>query len=149
MGDEDCLAAVTQLLAFSRRHGETINGTLARYEVVRQRAARDGHFVMSWEGCALQLLRACNVSSQHMIQFLQPFNGRLPLEVAEFATINAHMRRIGHILEHSPDNLGQLLHGDRQAGPSEYYSDTTRGYLQTVAESANGGGFLWADALAP
>ena len=29
------------------------------------------------------------------------------------------MRRIGHILEHSPNNLGQLLHGNRQAGPGE------------------------------
>ena len=63
LDDEHRLAAMTQLLAFARRHGETINGTLARYEVVRQRAAREGHFVMCWEGCALHLLRACNASS--------------------------------------------------------------------------------------
>ena len=39
LDDEHRLAAMTQLLAFSRRHGESINGMLARYEVVRQRAA--------------------------------------------------------------------------------------------------------------
>jgi hypothetical protein len=71
--DEHRLAAMTQLLAFSRRQGESINGTFARYEVVRQRAAREGHFGMSWEGCSLQILRARNVSSQQMIQIRQPF----------------------------------------------------------------------------
>ena len=134
LDDEHCLAAMTQLLAFSRRHGESIKGTLARYEVVRQRAAREGHFVMSWEGCALQILRACNVSSQHMIQFLQPFQGRLPQDEAEFAVLSSHMRRIGHILEHSPNNLGQLLHGNRPATAGEYYSDTAQGYLRTATE---------------
>ena len=47
---EHRLAAMTQLLEFSRRQGDTINGALARYEVVRQRAAREGHVVLSWEG---------------------------------------------------------------------------------------------------
>ena len=115
LGDEHRLAAMTQLLAFSRRQGETINGGLARYEVVCRRAAREGHFVMSWAGCALQLLRARNMSSQQMIQFLQPFQGRLPQGEAAFHVVSAHMRRIGHILEHAPNNLGQLLHGNQQA----------------------------------
>ena len=44
LDDEHRLAAMTQLLVASHRQGQTINGTLARYEVVRQRAAREGHF---------------------------------------------------------------------------------------------------------
>ena len=60
---------------------------------------------MSWDGCAFQLLRACNVSSQHMIQCLQPLQGRFPQDEAEFTLLIAHMRRIGQILEHSPNNL--------------------------------------------
>ncbi len=118
---------MTQLLAFSRRHGETVNGTWARYEIVRQRAAREGHFVMRWEGCAFQLLRAC----KQMIQFLQPFQGRLPQDEAEFALLSSHMRRIGHLLEHSPNNIGQLLHANREAATGEYYSANIRGYLET------------------
>eukprot|EP00969_Alexandrium_andersonii_P153764 6798911-Alexandrium_andersonii.AAC.1 len=55
-----------------------------------------------------------------MIQFLQPFQGRLPTTEAEFQIMTSHMRRIGHILEHSPNNLGQLLRGSRQARPGEY-----------------------------
>ena len=50
LDDEHQLAAMTQRLAFSRRQGGTINGALPRYEVVRQRAAREGNFGMSWEG---------------------------------------------------------------------------------------------------
>eukprot|EP00969_Alexandrium_andersonii_P043488 1906752-Alexandrium_andersonii.AAC.1 len=57
-----------------------------------------------------------------MIQFLQPFQGRLPTTEQEFITLQSHMRRIGHILEHSPNNLGQLLRGNRQARTGEYYA---------------------------
>ena len=40
--DEGRLAAAAHLLVFQRWQGETINGTLARYALVRQRAAREG-----------------------------------------------------------------------------------------------------------
>jgi DNA topoisomerase-1 len=45
---------------------------LASYGHVRDLPSKDGSvqpdddFAMSWEGCALQLLRDCIVSSQHM-----------------------------------------------------------------------------------
>ena len=103
---------------------------------------------MSWDGCTLQLLRACNVSSQHMTQFLQPFQGRLPQDEAEFTWLSAHMHRSGHILEHSPNNIGQLLHGNQQARLGEYYADTMLGYLRATEETPAGGTFLWADAPA-
>ena len=51
--EESRLSAMTEMLAFARKPGETINGLLARYEVVRQRAAVEGQFVMSTEGCSL------------------------------------------------------------------------------------------------
>ena len=69
LDDESRLAAMTQLLAFQRLHGENINAVLSRYDMVRRRARHEGNFVMSWEGCSLQLLRALNVNSQQMIQF--------------------------------------------------------------------------------
>ena len=48
--EESRLTAMTEMLAFRRRHGQSINALLARYEVVRQRAAVEGQFVMSIEG---------------------------------------------------------------------------------------------------
>ncbi len=56
------------------------------------------------------------------------------------------MQRIGHILEHSPNNMGQLLHGNRQATSGEYYTDNVRGYLQTTEDASSSSSFLWADA---
>ena len=52
LDEETRLASMTEMLAFSGRSGESINALLARYEIVRQRAATEGQFVMSVEGCA-------------------------------------------------------------------------------------------------
>ena len=78
LDDETRLAAMTEMLAFQRLPNEGINAILMRYEICRTRAANEGNFVMSMEGCALQLLRACNVSPQQFMTFLQPTGGRLP-----------------------------------------------------------------------
>jgi len=95
--EESRLTAMTEMLAFSRRHGESINALLARYEVVRQRAAVEGQFVMSTEGCALQLLRACGIQASHLFNLLQPFNGQLPQNDAQFQQLQAQLRRFGHL----------------------------------------------------
>ena len=47
LDEEARLACTTGMLAFSRRPGESINALLARYEIVRKRAATQGQFVMS------------------------------------------------------------------------------------------------------
>ena len=52
---------------------------------------------------------------------------------------------IGHILEHAPNNVGQLLHGNRQAGPGEYYNETAQNYLQTNSDTSSDSR-LWADS---
>ena len=125
--DETRLAAGDQILSFRRRRNESINATLSRYEGVRTRAYREGNFVQTTEVCAIQLLRACNVTPQQIVQFLQPFQGRLPTTEAEFSVLQGHMRRVGHIMERSPNNLGQLLHGGHQARPGEYFTDAPSG----------------------
>ena len=73
LDEETRLASMTEMLAFARRPGESINALLSRYEIVRMRAATEGQFVMSVEGCALQLLRACNIHPQQLFLTLQPF----------------------------------------------------------------------------
>ena len=58
------------------------------------------------------------------------------------------MRRIGHIVEHAPNNLGQLLHGNRQARRGEYYNneDNARAYpTDTGGPQAEGAGVLWPE----
>ena len=96
---------MSEMLAFARRPSESINAVLARYEVVRQRAALEGQFVMSNEGCALQLLRACGVQAQHLFNVLQPFGGQLPQNDVQFQELCAQLRHYGHISENAPAML--------------------------------------------
>ncbi len=72
LGEEARLATMTEMLAFARRPGETINALLARYEIARQGADIEGQFVMTVEGCALQLLRACNIHANQLMLLLSP-----------------------------------------------------------------------------
>ena len=119
--EESRLSSMTEMLAFARRPGETINALLARYETVRQRAAIEGQFVMSIEGCSLQVLRACNIQSQHLFTLLQPFGGRLPRDDQQFRDMCTQLRRFGHISENAPGNIATALQGPfRQARPGAY-----------------------------
>ena len=93
LDEEARLTSMTEMLAFSRRPGESINALLARYEIVPERAAVEGQFVMSIEGCALQLLRACGTKPQHLLTLLQPFAGRLPQSDQQFTDMCVLLRR--------------------------------------------------------
>ena len=50
LDEEARLGSMTEMLAFQRKPGETVSAVLARYEIVRQRAATEGNFVMNVEG---------------------------------------------------------------------------------------------------
>ena len=124
LGEETRLQAMTDLLSFGRRGGEGINQVLTRYEIVRQRARTEGLFVMSTEGCALQLLRACGVSTNQMMQLLQPFNTNLPANELQLSALFAAMRRMGHITENTPGNIGATLHGSRGGGSPHFLAES-------------------------
>ncbi len=95
--EESRLASMTEMLAFARLPGENINTLLARYETVRQRAAIEGQFVMSTEGCPLQILRACGISSHQFSILLQPCQGQLPQRDAQLSQLCTQLRRLGRI----------------------------------------------------
>ena len=123
--EESSVTALCEMLAFQRRHGESVNALMVRYEVVRQRAALEGQFVMNVPGCSLQILRACNVSPQHLHILLQPFQGRLPTTDAQFNQLCTQLRRYGRISENAPGNIASALHGPpRQARPGAYHAQT-------------------------
>ena len=83
--EESRLQSMTEMWAFARRPGEGINALLSRYEQIRARAANEGQFVMSIEGCSLQLLRAVGIRPNHLYTLLQPFEGQLPRTEREFS----------------------------------------------------------------
>ena len=136
--EESRLTSMTEMLAFSRRPGEGINALLARYETVRQRAALEGQFTMSVEGCALQILRACGISSQHLFTLLQPYGGQLPRNDAQFNSLCQQLRRHGYITEGAPGNIATSLHGPpRQARPGAYAVQDNRQALRDAAQRSS------------
>ncbi len=121
LDEETRLASMTEMLAFARGPGESINALLSRYEIVRMRAATEGQFVMSVEGCALQLLRACSIHPQQLFQTLQPFGGMMPATEAQLSQLVQQLRRHGHLTEGVHGNIGTILHGPmRQARSGAY-----------------------------
>ena len=138
LDEEARLACMTEMLAFSRRSGESINALLARYEIVRQRAATEGQFVMSVEGCALQLLRACNIRPEQLMLILQPYGGSMPTTDAEFNLLVTQLRRHGHVTEGVHGNIATVLRGPfQQARPGAYYADGDRDYAQQEGTTPN------------
>ena len=121
--EESRLTSMTEFLAFSRKPHDTINALLARYETVRQRAAIEGQFHMSVEGCSLQVLKCCGIQSHHLFILLQPFNGTLPQNEDQFRQLCTQLRRHGHNTEGTRGNVASMLHGPyHQARPGQYLS---------------------------
>ena len=75
---------------------------------------------MSVEGAALQLLRACQVSPSQLMTLLQPLNNNLPTTEVDFRQLQDRMRRIGHVMEHAPNNVAQSLRGNQEARQGAY-----------------------------
>ena len=137
--EESRLTVMTDMLAFSRKPGENINNLLARYETVRQRAAIEGQFVMSVEGCSLQLLRACGIQASHLVTLLQPYQGRLPTTEQQFNELFAQLRRFGHMTEGVQGNVATVLSAPfRPARPGTYHtqSDQASTFLATSQQPA-------------
>ena len=61
------------------------------------------------QGLSFVLLRSVGVNDTQLQQLLQPFNGQYPNNDAQFRALQQGLRRMGHILEHHPGNIAQML----------------------------------------
>ena len=110
LGEESRLQAMTELMSFSRRQGESTDAMIARFRTLRWRAAEGGAGInMTWEGYTWLLLKACGISAQQLMSLLQPTNGRFPTNEQDFENMLMLMRRMGHILENRANNLAHQL----------------------------------------
>ena len=110
LGEETRLRVMTDLMMFEKRRNERIDDLLTRFDVIRQRVAGQGGVInMNYEGLSWLLLRACQPNDQQLLMLLQEFQGRYPNTEAQFRIMTNTLRRMGHILENSPDNIAQQL----------------------------------------
>ena len=66
---------------------------------------------MTWEGYSWLFLRACGVGAQHLHLILQPLQHQLPRTGADFEHLMTILRRMGHVNEGSPGNIGSHFGG--------------------------------------
>ena len=132
LGEEMRLTSITDLFHFKRNAAanERIDEVITRFDMLRQRAFDMGQLTISVTGLTWLLLRACEVSDTQLLQLLGPFQGRFPQDEAEFSALKVQLRRMGHILEHSPGNIAASLRG-----PGGSHQNPTRAYL---AEAGDG-----------
>jgi hypothetical protein len=105
-----------ELFTFHRQANESIDACLIRYRLTRWRAATGGaQAAMSWEGYSFFLLKAIGPSPQQLVQLLTPTGGRYPQTDQEFGALETQLRRIGHIVENAPHNLGSYIRSQRQS----------------------------------
>ena len=102
-------------MAFSRQPNERINELITRFEISHNRAVEEAGFQMSYEGLTLMILKAVGPSDAQLLQILHPLDQQFPTTQAHFFTMLQTIRRMGHILEHSPGNLASALGGSRTA----------------------------------
>ena len=72
------MKAMGDMLHFRRHEREGIASTLTRFEVIRNRAASEGQFVMTIEGYAVMLMKECRLNKQHIHNLLLPWQGNFP-----------------------------------------------------------------------
>jgi hypothetical protein len=113
LGEESRLKAMSEIFEFHRRGHERIDDLLARFSTVQQRAQGQGMVALPYESLSWILLRACQPNDQQLLMLLQNFGGRYPNTELEFRQLEGSLRRMGHILENSPDNIAQQLRHDR------------------------------------
>ena len=139
LDEETRMRAMQEMLTFRRRPGERINDLLTRFDMVRQRGQAEGRLLISVEGYAQILLNACGVNDAQLMQLLAPLQGRLPTDDLQFTQMTHYLRRMGHILEHSPGNIAASSHrhDSHPRGPHQQTFMASEPAAATAGHDAN------------
>jgi hypothetical protein len=149
LGEETRLKTVTDLMTFHRRGNERIEELLTRFEILRQRASGEATMTMSIEGLSWLLLRACHVNDQQLLQLLADFRGRFPTNEVEMRTLYTSLRRMGHILERSTNNIATQLRVPHVGATAYMTYNFGDGWGQQPMPSSHDGGWYVSDRNVP
>ncbi|CAE8605145.1 unnamed protein product [Polarella glacialis] len=136
LGEETRLAAITELMTFQRNGHERIDDLITRFDIIRQRANDQGQMALSVQGLTWILLRACQVNDTQLMQLLAPMQGLFPGTEAEYSQLRTVLRRMGHIIERTPGNIAQQLHGRNNSQQTQafFIDDSSDPWASTFAD---------------
>ena len=98
-----------QVWNFSPIPHENVDSFISRFEELRFRAAREGHYLMATEGWAMILLRQLPLSQQQITHILEPYEYQMPTTEQGFTALLNRIRRLGHASENRPGTVARLL----------------------------------------
>eukprot|EP00959_Pyramimonas_sp_CCMP1952_P340782 7137921-Pyramimonas_sp.AAC.1 len=113
LGEETRMKASKALLRFQAEPREKIDDLLTRFDIVRHRAEHEGGLGINIQTTAEILLQACMLSEEQLLRLLEPTNGLTPSTEQQYVELCTRLRRMGHIVEGSPDNIVSQLRNDR------------------------------------
>ena len=137
---ENSIKAIAELMSFRRQAGESVDQTLARFDVTRHRAEQQANFQLGPTGFAWLLLNSLGVPPALWSQFLQPFQGNIPQTEDQLQQLIGHIRRQGHLYENR---------GIQQAGRQAQHQQQHNTHLATtyfVDPWSTPGGDPWSNA---
>jgi len=91
--------AMAEMMGFARLPNESIDGSLARFEVLRHRAVARGGFAMGAPSLAYLLLNGLRLRSEQWERVLLPLDGQLPMTEQQFNQLLDRLRRVGRMAE--------------------------------------------------
>ena len=97
--DEERNESMLRVWNFARRPHEDIDSLLSRFEELRYKAAREGHYTMSIEGWSRRILQQCALSQAQALHVMEPFAYQMPHTEDQFTQLLDRLRRVGHQAE--------------------------------------------------
>ena len=91
--------AMAEMMGFARLPNESIDGSLARFEVLRHRAVAHEGFAMGAPSLAYLLLNGLRLRPQQWERVLMPLDGQLPMTDQQFGQLLDRLRRVGRMAE--------------------------------------------------
>ena len=103
--------------------------------LAQSETARDGNMQINATQAATRIIRSVGVNEEQLLRLLEPTNGVLPTTDAQLQDLMLRIRRMGHVLENSHNNIASRLNPRR---------DTRHYYIGESGDEQRHGN-PWAD----
>ena len=96
---ENVTKSIAEFLSFRRMPGESIDSTLVRFDILRNRAHVRAGFGINWTGLAWLLTQSLQLNAETWDRLLAPLGGQLPAQEFELGGLMERIRRVFHLRE--------------------------------------------------
>ena len=103
------------MMTFSRHEGERVDDLLTRFGIPWSRARQTGDLMIGREGLGYLLLRARGLSDNKLVMILHCYKVASPGVGARPLRACQRLRRLGHVWERAPGNLGSAARAGARA----------------------------------